>query len=519
MVAPLPGTGGEAVVSVKIRHLVFFFGLLLVIAQLAVDHGWGSSFNEDDEGGSSIRSLRQEDAAVHSEELIDLKNQLESLAQELASVKGDKQKQDKDQDLTGLKNQLESLKQELASVKGSSQKQDESSSNELKALRKDLESLKANKSNEPEPAKGNEAAAVEPAKPQTVVEIEAEPEPDTPWAKPHAKREFGKPYDKVVIATKIHGQHQLFILKQMLCLFTFAYNDRMKYDVIVFTTIPLEEKDVKDLEALGLPAKVSVVVDNPGLHVMVDNLEPDRKEKFLNRCNVTKTADLNWHSVCFEPDGTWQKLAYNWQAEFRSLHLWNHPALTNYRYMFWIDADGFSSEVWKRDPVAYFIENNLVMFFNNFGQGKSAGRVKEFRERFQAAFNKTVTNLRVEEGHLAADEGLGPIHQIHGFLHITDLDWFRSEPVMKWLRILIGDEFLVRRFCDQLAVTGATAVLAPERSWDMRSHGIKLNVFHNGQFDGKEYSQTHFKKYWHERGGKEKFPVAAQETCEVTAAG
>ena len=75
---------------------------------------------------------------------------------------------------------------------------------------------------------------------------------------------------------------------------------------------------------------------------------------------------------------------------------------------------------------------------------------------------------------------------IHGFFHITNLDFYRSDIVQRWAEIWIGDGFLQRSYDDQAAVTVPAAILAPERSWEMRSHGINLQVFHNNRMDGKE---------------------------------
>ena len=91
---------------------------------------------------------------------------------------------------------------------------------------------------------------------------------------------------------------------------------------------------------------------------------------------------------------------------------------------------------------------------------------------------------------------------------------------MKWSRTLIGDEFLSRRFDDQLAVTAPAAVWAPERSWHLRSHGIKLNVFHNGILDGgaERAKRYNFRALWNDGGGKEGFPEAVG-VCNILANG
>ena len=187
--------------------------------------------------------------------------------------------------------------------------------------------------------------------------------------------------------------------------------------------------------------------------------------------------------------------------------------------MLWIDADAFCTEEWKRDPVAFLIHNNLVILFENHGAGQSPGGYPEFIERFTEAFNRTISDVEVVEGHLTSKNGTGTVKQIHGFMHVTDLTFFRSEAVLNWARILIGDEFLSRRFDDQLAVTAPSVVLAPERSWEMRANGITLNVFHNGMLDGQEKAPAfNFKAFWNNKGGSEMM-AGAKDVCVITANG
>ena len=70
--------------------------------------------------------------------------------------------------------------------------------------------------------------------------------------------------------------------------------------------------------------------------------------------------------------------------------------------------------------------------------------------------------------------------EVHGFMHISSLDFFRSEAVMKWTRTLIGDTKFARQFDDQIAVTAPAAVLASNRTAEIeRGAGMKLNIFHN----------------------------------------
>ena len=331
-----------------------------------------------------------------------------------------------------------------------------------------------------------------------------------------------KKYDNVAIVTKIHGPHQWGLLVQSMCLLHFAYNHKVLYDIIVFTADPdIPQDDIDSLEKLVAPAKIQIVVDNKGFQEEIATLTPIQREKFLDRCNVTDPVDLTWWSGCqSENDGFGNanaRLAYNWQAEFRSVRIWEHPALEDYKYMLWLDSDGFCTKPWKNDPVEYFIENDGVIMFDHFPRGSTYD--KRIIDGILRGFNDTtVCNLKLnkEKGHLERtlinrqeyDEGSkckgqqSAIKLIHGFMHITNLDWYRQPKVINGLKTLLGDCFLCRVPDDQLAVTIPAAIYAPERSWDMRSKGFHLDVFHNFHLDGQDAmgkdKPKMFVRYWKE---------------------
>ena len=100
------------------------------------------------------------------------------------------------------------------------------------------------------------------------------------------------------------------------------------------------------------------------------------------------------------------------------------------------------------------------------------------------------------------------IRQIHGFFHITDLDFFRSPEHLKWADILIGDGHFSRRWDDQLSVSVPTALRAANKSWDMISNGIRLDVWHNGHLDGKTKWRGGGYRAWWKKESQEKFPEA-----------
>ena len=508
-----------------------------------------------DQMTADMAKLRKQLDGKHQtsqEEMKNLKAELKSLKEQVvvqhnrkdaAETDKDKNNNSKEKLEMEFKNELGVLKQKLEEYKtqgfDNNRDVDDSkakeqarlqaeTSKELQALKKQIEEVKAAKSapgktSSPEIEKEATSAPAENTTPETREEtLETTIEDGKyPFAKPPVATEFVK-QDGVVIATKIHGPHQLPILKQFLCLLNFAYNKKMKYDVLIFTTEALSKEEEKEIRGIGKPAKVQIVVDNPGLHKLIDELEPHKRELFLRKCDVAddpeKLKNLTWFSNCKE-NGRTSRLAYNWQAEFRAMRIWNHRALKPYKFMLWIDADAFCTEEWKRDPVAFFIEHKLAIFFDNFGAGTTPGGFPEFKQRFMTAFNRTISDIELVEGHLTSQNNTGPVRQIHGFMHMTDLEFFRSEPVMHWARTLIGDEFLSRRFDDQLAVTAPAVVLAPERAWDMRANGVTLNVFHNGLLDGKERAPAYnFMAYWNDKGGKDVMP-GSKETCEITANG
>jgi hypothetical protein len=320
-----------------------------------------------------------------------------------------------------------------------------------------------------------------------------------------------------VIVTKVHGPHQLPLLKQSMCLLHSAYNQRVRYNIVVFTTIPIAENEtlLTDVRDIVAPAELSVVMDNDGIVQEIRKLSPVRREKFLQRCNVTSPEQVTWDTDCFEEGVGVSRLAYNWQAEFRSWHIWTHPALEDYRYMLWIDTDAFCTRPWSRDPIALAVQNRLVLFELNYPQG----RAKAAQPRVKEAFGKYLCSVKKQNGHfvttLGDDCAGSQLWTIHGMFHVTDLDFYRQESVLCWAETLIGDCFLCRKFDDQVALTVPPAILAPERAWDMYKNGVKLDIFHNSKMDGKANQNVGgFLKYW-ENNGKTIFPDA-WEKCSIT---
>jgi len=320
--------------------------------------------------------------------------------------------------------------------------------------------------------------------------------------------------DGVVIAVKIHGG-DITELKQSLCLLQAAYNSRMNYDHLVFSSLPIPENAQQELVDLVSPARIQFASDTKPLPEALANMTDSQKQVLSKRCKVDSVENITWSTRCDEDGapGT-TAIQYNWQAEFRSKHIWTHPALQPYRYMLWFDSDSMPTQVWEHDPIAIMKRNNLVMLFDNL-MGNSNMR-REVQDRVEQAFDvEDFCSVNIQDGHLVADtvqEGkVCKYRTIHGFFHVTDLDFYRSPAALKWFNIMIGDSKYSRKWDDQLAVTMPAAILAPNRSWDMYSHNVKLRVMHNGWYDGKIKADAFYKKFWQNQTN---FPEA-RATCSA----
>jgi hypothetical protein len=181
--------------------------------------------------------------------------------------------------------------------------------------------------------------------------------------------------------------------------------------------------------------------------------------------------------------------------------------------MLWLDTDSFCTRKWNRDPVAMAMRSNLAIFFANFPGGNSKG--EDFDRKYLQAFNKKLCDIQMVDGHLEVKSGNCPnrrdprIPHIHGFFHITNLDFYRSERVQNWLKILIGDIKFSRRYDDQIAVTIPAAILEPNRSWEMEFNGFRPEIYHNHFLDGKIHLKSKgFRDTFWPANGKTIFPEA-----------
>jgi hypothetical protein len=319
----------------------------------------------------------------------------------------------------------------------------------------------------------------------------------------------------VVLVVKIHGPVFLGGLRQSLCLLHSAYNYRTLYDVIVFSTLPINETDINVLRAIVHPASLQVKVDDQTLQEQLADLQPVQQKKLRNRClgNISTTSDLQWGTRC-KDNGHIMPLAYCWMSEFRSKEIWSQKVLRPYRYMLWFDSDMFPMKEWKHDPVAHMIRNHLVLYMSNFGQGVTRAK-SGVQRRIKEAYNKTLCSQQLDNTTRRLSATYGPdcwtnVQHVHGYFHLTDLDFYRLPINLNWFDVMIGKAKFSRTWDDQLAVIVPPSMLAPERAQEMPWEGIE--VMHNGILQGKiNFAGGGFLHYWRKKGGSEEFPRAEQQ--------
>lgn len=151
-----------------------------------------------------------------------------------------------------------------------------------------------------------------------------------------------KRYDGVVIVTKVLKQLDAKKLKRFLCMLAHGYNDKVHYDMVVFTTLPWDEAAIANLQKLWAPAKLTVAVEAPPLEDQLAAMPEEEREFLRKRCGmIFPNETLAYNNWCTEPNykGGYISLGYSWQAEFRAYHIWTHEALKNYKYMMWLDSE------------------------------------------------------------------------------------------------------------------------------------------------------------------------------------
>ena len=165
--------------------------------------------------------------------------------------------------------------------------------------------------------------------------------------------------------------------------------------------------------------------------------------------------------------------------------------------------------------MAYLIRNKLVLLMGNFGQGMT-GRMTGVQKRIYEAYNRTLCSSVVSpiDGRLVVEYGAREsdcyveVQQVHGFFHITDLDFYRLPQNLKWFDVLIGDTNFMRRWDDQLGVIVPAAMLEPNRTVEMDKVGIHPGIMHNAMIMGKkDWKGGAYKAFWNKEA-QTKFPEA-----------
>ena len=325
-------------------------------------------------------------------------------------------------------------------------------------------------------------------------------------------------YDKVVIVTKIQKPQDINILKKMFCFCNGAYNRYVNYDVVVFIAEPFTQKDVEELReitALIAPAKLTVASDGPSLEEHLATMTEEEIKFLYDRCNVTSGENITWRHHCTEPGNpVINNLAYAWQSEFRTYHIYKHPALAEYKYMIWFDSDAQCIEPWEKDPMKVMVENDLVLLYHHFPNGRS--RSEAIRKKTKQVYNREVCSIVHKDHHLEALNCSRELYhvalrQVHGFHHITNLDFYRNETQQQFLKLFVSDYKFSRTFDDQIGVTLPAALGAPTRTSGYEDHGLNQRIFHKGRpyFNGRlsRYKRimgknfTDLPIYWYTRGG------------------
>jgi hypothetical protein len=128
------------------------------------------------------------------------------------------------------------------------------------------------------------------------------------------------------------------------------------------------------------------------------------------------------------------------------------------------------------------------------------------QKKVQLVYNNTLCS----SDQYGGDECInGGVRQVHGFFHITDLDFYRLPQNLHWFDVELGDNKFSRIWDDQLAVIVPASMLAPNRTMEMGKAGLDLKVMHNGAIMGKtKYSHGAFLNYWRRQGGRKLFPEA-----------
>lgn len=300
---------------------------------------------------------------------------------------------------------------------------------------------------------------------------------------------------------------------------THAYNKYVMYDIVIFSTLPWTDEEVESIRKVVEGANLTVVVDPLSLEQQIESMSKDEAAYLRKRCKKQRNETLEWTDKCCEenyPHCT--ELGYAWQAEFRAYNIWKQPVLEPYKYMLWFDSDALPTRPFQVDPVRFMVENDLVLLMDNFPQGYARNPL--LQEKMEAAYNRSICDVTLDiKGRFSP---ILPINNspckiiqvslVHGFLHVTNLDFYRSPLNLNFNKILVSSHRFSRQWDDQIAVTVPAAMGAPERAWDMRQNGLNLSIWHNGYLDGKTDIRPRGFKVWFHKVGHQRWPEG-QEKC------
>ena len=267
-------------------------------------------------------------------------------------------------------------------------------------------------------------------------------------------------YDGVVIVTKVLTS-SVGAVGSWLCYLSHAYNDKMKYDVVVFTSDPWTDEEISEIQKIGAPAKVTVAVEGPPLAEQIANMTKEEVSFLRKRCGVKSDNEtLTWYHYCTEKglERRPTNLGYAWQAEFRSYHIWNHPAIQQYKYMMWLDTDAFATEEWKVDPMKAMVENDLAVMYSGFPYGKLSNDIN-LRDKLMHSYGSSIcwVRPRQEAGRKGDVLEMEPctdtstLRMIAGSHHITNLEVFRKDVHQQFLKNFTGDYRFSRKYDDQVS--------------------------------------------------------------------
>lgn len=267
-------------------------------------------------------------------------------------------------------------------------------------------------------------------------------------------------YDGVVIVTKVLTS-SVTAVGSWLCYLSHAYNDKMKYDVVVFTSDPWTDEEISEIQKIGAPAKVTVAVEGPSLAEQIANMTKEEVSFLRTRCGVKSDNEtLTWYHYCTEKgrENKQTNLGYAWQAEFRSYHIWNHPAIQKYKYMMWLDTDAYATEEWKVDPMKAMVENDLAVLYSGFPYGKLFNDLN-LRDKLMHSYGSSIcwVQPKQEAGRkgdvlqMRSCTDSSNVRMIAGSHHITNLEVFRKDVHQQFLKNFTGDYRFSRKYDDQVS--------------------------------------------------------------------